>query len=75
MPDQLTERLDRLVSEGTFTTRAAALLAATERLLADEERLRVDRAIVEGYTRIPPAPSESARARTAGKRAITAEPW
>jgi Arc/MetJ-type ribon-helix-helix transcriptional regulator len=69
------ERLDALVAEGAFPNRAAALTAALDRLLADEARRAIDRAIVEGYTRVPPTPEEDAYAEASGRRSIADEPW
>jgi Arc/MetJ-type ribon-helix-helix transcriptional regulator len=69
------ERLDALVSEGVFPTRAAALTAALDRLLADEAERAIDRAIVEGYTRIPPTPEEDEYARRSAIDSIREEPW
>jgi hypothetical protein len=51
------------------------LTAALDRLLADAERRAIDRAIVEGYTRIPPTPEENAYAEASGRRSIANEPW
>jgi hypothetical protein len=48
---------------------------ALDRLLADRERLAIDRAIVEGYTRIPPTPEEHEYARRSTLESIREEPW
>ena len=75
MSDERRERLDALVAGGAFPNRAAALTAAIDRLLADEAQRAIDRAIVEGYTRVPPTPQEDAYARASGARSIVDEPW
>jgi len=69
------DELDALVASGGYGSRAAALTAALERFLADERERAIDRAIVDGYTRIPPTPTEDAHATAAGIRSITDEPW
>jgi Arc/MetJ-type ribon-helix-helix transcriptional regulator len=73
--EERRERLDALVAEGAFPTRAAALTAALDRLLADEAERAIDLAIVEGYTRIPPTPDDDAYARASARRSIADEPW
>jgi Arc/MetJ-type ribon-helix-helix transcriptional regulator len=75
LSDERTERLDALVADGTFPSRAAAVTTALDRLLADQERQAIDRAIVEGYTRIPPTPEEDESARGSTLESIRAEPW
>lgn len=73
--EERRERLDALVAEGAFPTRAAALTAALDRMLADEARRAVDRAIVEGYTRIPSTPEEEAYATASTIESVREEPW
>jgi Arc/MetJ-type ribon-helix-helix transcriptional regulator len=73
--DERRERLDALIAEGTYATRAAALTVALDRLLAEEEERAIDRAIVEGYTRIPQTPEELAMAEASARRSIADEPW
>jgi Arc/MetJ-type ribon-helix-helix transcriptional regulator len=75
LPEEQAQRLDELVAEGSYKTRAAAVTTAIERLLEDAERDRIDRAIVEGYTRLPQTQDEIAYARAAGRRSVAAEPW
>lgn len=73
--EERLRRVDEAVARGTFLTRAAALSAAVDRLLAEDEQRAVDRAIVEGYTRIPPTAEEDAWARASGLESIREEPW
>ncbi len=61
--EERLERVDEVVARGVYRTRAAALRAALDRMLAEEEERRIDEAIVESYTRIPPTPEEEAMAR------------
>jgi Arc/MetJ-type ribon-helix-helix transcriptional regulator len=51
---ELAARLDALVAEGRFPTKADAIRAAIEALLDADRRHRIGEAIVEGYRRIPP---------------------
>ena len=74
-PEELVARLDDLVASGVYESRAAAILDALERLVVELEREAVDRAIVKGYTRIPPTDGELAWAEAAGKRSIADERW
>ncbi len=73
--EERLRRVDEAVSQGGFPTRAAALTAALDRLLAEAESRRIDAAIVEGYTRIPPTAEEDAWARASGLESIREEPW
>ncbi len=73
--EERLRKVDEAVAEGGFPTRAAALTAALDRLLAEAESRRIDAAIVEGYTRIPPTAEEDAWARASGLESIREEPW
>jgi Arc/MetJ-type ribon-helix-helix transcriptional regulator len=73
--DERLHRLDAAVARGSFPTRAAALTAALDALLAEVEQGAIDEAIVAGYTRVPPTETEDAAARASGRRSIAAEPW
>ena len=44
-------------------------------LLSREEEQAIDRAIVEGYTRIPSTPEEDAWAEWSARRSVAEEPW
>jgi len=68
-------RLDEVVSRNGYPTRSAALTAALERLIVEDERRAIDRAIVEGYTRIPPTAEEDAWAEWSTTESIREEPW
>jgi Arc/MetJ-type ribon-helix-helix transcriptional regulator len=75
LSEQRLERLDALVGKDGYPSRAAVLTTALDRLLADERERAIDRAIVEGYTRIPPTPEEDEYARRAAIESIREEPW
>lgn len=75
MSKERVERVDALVASGAFATRADAVRAAVDRLLAEEEARAIDRAIVEGYTRIPQTAEDLAWAEAAGRRSVGDEPW
>jgi Arc/MetJ-type ribon-helix-helix transcriptional regulator len=68
-------QIDAIVGNGGYRSRAALLNDAIDRLLADVERERIDRAIVEGYTRMPQTDEELAWAEQSTIESIRAEPW
>jgi Arc/MetJ-type ribon-helix-helix transcriptional regulator len=75
LPEDLLERVDQLVDDGVYESRAAAVRAALE-LLAEFARRRVlEDAIVQGYQRLPPTPAERASALASLRDAIAEEPW
>ena len=75
LPVDLLATVDRLVAEGVFPSRAAAVRAGLEAVAEAERRRVVDQGIVAGYTRIPPTPGEDAAARASIRDAIAEEPW
>lgn len=75
LSDERTARLDALVVGGAYPSRSAALTAAVDELTAGAERRAIDRAIVEGYERIPPTAEEDAYARASTRESIAEEPW
>lgn len=68
-------RVDALVTSGVYSTRADLVRAAVDELLRREEEAAIDRAIVEGYTRIPSTPEEDAWAEWSARESIREEPW
>ena len=67
--------LERLVEAGVYASVADAVAADVEELSrAVRQRLEGD-AILAGYRRAPQTDDEVAVARSAGVRAIAAEPW
>jgi Arc/MetJ-type ribon-helix-helix transcriptional regulator len=75
MPDDRVAELDALVASGAFATRAEVVREAVTRLLKTLEEEAIDRAIVEGYTRIPQTDEEREWAEWSARRSIEAEPW
>jgi Arc/MetJ-type ribon-helix-helix transcriptional regulator len=49
----LADRLDALVADGRFATKADAIRTAIESLVDVDRRRKIGEAIVEGYRRIP----------------------
>ena len=74
MPDDRLEAIDALVASGR-ASRAAVIVEAIDKLVADLERERIDREIVEGYTRIPTTREELTWAEESALRSIRDEPW
>lgn len=75
IPDPLAEQLEELVASGRFDTKADAVRAALEALIAVERRADVGRRIVEGYRKVPQDDVDVAAAAEAATRAIDEEPW
>lgn len=74
LSDDLLAQLDeRAAREGR--SRSGLIRDALRAYLADEVGGATDRAIVEGYTRVPQTTQESAWAQDAARRAVEAEPW
>jgi Arc/MetJ-type ribon-helix-helix transcriptional regulator len=75
MSEDRVARLDALVTSGAYPTRAEVVRAAVDSLLTQIESEAIDRAIVEGYTRIPQTADEIAWAEESARRSIAEEPW
>jgi Arc/MetJ-type ribon-helix-helix transcriptional regulator len=73
--DDRVARIDALVASGAYASRASVIVEAIDRLVAELERRAIDRAIVDGYTRIPQTAEELVWAEAAGRRSIADEPW
>jgi len=74
LSDELLARLDeRAAREGR--SRSALVRDALRAYLADEVGARTDRAIVEGYARVPEREEETDWAAGAARSAVEAEPW
>ena len=75
MPDDRVAAIDALVASGSYKSRAALIVEAIDKLVAQLESEAIDRAIVEGYTRIPQTAEELEWAEWSGRRSIADEPW
>lgn len=75
LPEELLAALDDLVEREVYESRAAAVRAGLRAVLEIERRRADDRAVVEGYRRIPPTPEEEAAALSSLRDAIAEEPW
>ena len=75
LPAPLLSCLDDLVESGVYESRAAVVRAGIEAIARLEEHRRIDRAIVVGYTRLPPTEAEGDAARDSLREAILEEPW
>jgi hypothetical protein len=74
MSDDRVAAIDELVAGGR-PSRAAVIVEAIDRLLADPERERIDREIVAGYTRVPETDEELEWAEWSTIESIREEPW
>jgi Arc/MetJ-type ribon-helix-helix transcriptional regulator len=75
LPEELLVELDDLVSKGVYESRAAAVRVGIETVVELERRRRTDRAVVEGYRRVPPTAAEREAAIASLREAIAEEPW
>jgi Arc/MetJ-type ribon-helix-helix transcriptional regulator len=75
LPDADVARLDDLVAQGRFESRADAVRAAVARFLDAERRRAIGEAIAEGYRRVPQTEDELAVAEANVRRLVTEEPW
>ncbi len=75
IPEEPLRALDQLVAAGLYESRAAAVRAGIELVIALQARQRIDQAIVDGYRRRPPTPAEGAAAIASLREAIAEEPW
>lgn len=74
MSDDRVAAIDALVASGR-ASRAAVIVEAIDRLVAQLERERIDREIVEGYTRIPQTDEELEWAEWSTLESLREEPW
>jgi Arc/MetJ-type ribon-helix-helix transcriptional regulator len=74
MSDDRVAAIDELVASGR-ASRAAVIVEAIDRLVAQLESERVDREIVEGYRRIPETAEELEWADWSTEESVREEPW
>ena len=74
MSEDRVRAIDDLVASGR-ASRAAVIVEAIDRLVAELELERIDREIVEGYKRIPSTPEEDAWAEWSARESVREEPW
>ena len=75
MPEERVARIDELVRAESYGSRASFIIEAIERLVRELEEREIDRAIVQGYTRLPQTVEEVRWAEEAARRSIAEEPW
>lgn len=75
LPLELLATVDRMVADGVYPSRAAAVRAGLVAIAEAERGRAIDEAVVAGYTRIPPTPDEDAAALGSLREAIAEEPW
>ena len=75
LPAPLLASLDDLVESGAYESRAAVVRAGIEAIARLERQRRIDRAIVDGYTRLPPTAAEDHAALVSLSEAILDESW
>jgi len=75
LPEELLAEIDELVSRGLYESRAAAVRAGIEAVAEAERRRQTDRAVIDGYRRIPTRAAEREAAIASLREAILEEPW
>jgi Arc/MetJ-type ribon-helix-helix transcriptional regulator len=75
LPEELLAEIDQLVARGVYESRAAVVRAGIEAVTESERRRETDRAIVEGYRRLPLGEAEHGAAFASLRDAILEEPW
>jgi len=73
LSDELVAALDERAARRQVS-RSQLIRTAIEQYIATDEDAEIDRAIVEGYTRVPP-PEHDPWAEAATVRSIEDEPW
>ena len=74
MSEERVRAIDELVASGR-ASRAAVIVEAIDLLVAALESERIDREIVEGYSRMPQTEDELEWARLSGIQSVREEPW
>jgi Arc/MetJ-type ribon-helix-helix transcriptional regulator len=75
VPEDQLAVLDDLVERGVYGSRAEAVRAGIRAIAEIDRRQQTDRAIVDGYNRVPPTEAEQAAALASLREAIVEEPW
>lgn len=73
LPDDLVAALDRLIEDGTFPSRSAAVSRAVRELLA--KRAATDQAFARGFRADPETADERSDAMQLAVETINDEPW
>ncbi len=73
--DEQMQSLDRLVAEGTASSRSEVIRKALDSFIDSVERERVGQRIADSYRRQPQSATEDAMAMANGIAMIEAEPW
>lgn len=75
LPDDLVAAIDRLVGEGAYPSRSAAVRRALDSLVAASERAALDQAFADGFRAAPETAEELSDAMRVAVEAINDEPW
>ncbi len=75
LDDQVLAAVDQLIIAGEGASRADVVRQALDLLFQAQEKERIDRLMVEGYTRTPSTATEDAAAEASLRDAIGEEPW
>ncbi|MFN0089331.1 MAG: ribbon-helix-helix domain-containing protein [Acidimicrobiales bacterium] len=75
LPEDQLAILDDLVRRGVYASRADAVRAGIRAVVELDRRDQIDRAVIEGYRRVPPTEQERDAAIASLRNAIAEEPW
>ena len=75
LDDHVLAAVDQLVSTGGGESRADVVRQALKVLFQAQEKERIDRLMVDGYSRTPSTLTEDAAAEASLRDAIGEEPW
>ena len=75
LPEHLVAAVDKLVADGAFASRSAAVRRGIEDMVDRQRRSRIDREFAEGFRHSPDTAQEVADATRLAVDAIDDEPW
>jgi Arc/MetJ-type ribon-helix-helix transcriptional regulator len=75
LPEELLAEVDKLVAQGAYKSRAAAVRAGLEAVTESQRRRQIDRAVITGYQRTPAGDADHESAVASLREAIVDEPW
>lgn len=75
LPERMVIAVDRLVDQGTYPNRSAAIRSAIETMISDQKERVIDEAFTKGFTAFPETDEELAEATRLAVQSIEDEPW
>lgn len=75
VPDELLDKVDRLVEQGAFESRSQAVRSGLESVVVERRRQEIDQRYRDAFARIPETDEELADATRQAVASIREEPW